>query len=296
MSSSFKSAFRPFTCRILLLEDIPDAAADLSQKLEQLESVVLRRAAGGPVTKEIANLDPDVVLVDIEIPRTNAHRLTTELRGKFHSRAPIVAVSRNRQEIERGWPKGDFDYRLVWPDDERTLLSIIEERTEIKDGGTINPACARMTAHGRLLLVEDNLFFAEATAEYLQSLGLDVLIAGNAQDALQAVRSFRPEIVLCDLSLPDMSGLDLLRTLRSDSEAKDAILAVLTAMDNIELRLIECETEVQVDFFFSKPLTEEHLSRLLKELSRKRQAAALTDLDNQGKSLGDPSSLNSIPE
>jgi DNA-binding response OmpR family regulator len=273
MSSSFKSAFSPISRRILLLEDIPDAAADLSQRLQQLESVVLRRAAGGPVTSEIVNLEPDVILIYIGTPRTNAYRLTTELRKKLCSRALIVAVSRSRQEIERGWPKGDFDYRVVWPNDERILLSLIGERTEIKDVGTIQPASARMTGHGRLLLVEDNLLLADATAEFIRLSGLDVLIAENGEDALQAVRNFRPEIVLCDLGLPDMSGMDLLRTLRSNSEAKDAVLAVLTAMDNVDLRLIECETDVQVDFFFSKPLTEEQLRRLLNELSSKRQAA-----------------------
>src|SRR5215475_6463105 len=127
MSSSFKSAFSPVTRRILLLENIPGAPADLSQKLEQLESVVLRRAACGPVTSEIVNLDPDVVLVDIGIPRTNAYRLTTELRKKLRSRALIVAVAHSRREIDRGWPKGDFDCRVVWPDDERVLLSLIAE-------------------------------------------------------------------------------------------------------------------------------------------------------------------------
>jgi CheY-like chemotaxis protein len=106
MSSSFKAAVRPTSRRIVLLEDITDAAADLSERLEQLEYVVLRRSAGDPVAAEIVNLEPDVVLMDIGTPRTNAHRLTTELRNKLRSRALIVAVSRSRREIERGWPKG----------------------------------------------------------------------------------------------------------------------------------------------------------------------------------------------
>jgi CheY-like chemotaxis protein len=272
MSSSFKPAFSPTSRRILLFEDIPDAAADLSQKLEQLEFIVLRRAAGGSMTSEVVDLEPDVVLMDIATPRTNAHRLTTEFRKRLRSRALIVAVSRSRQEIEGGWPKGDFDCKVVWPDDERILLSIIAERTEIKDVGTI-PVSACMTGHGRVLLIEDHVVLAEATSEFLGLSGLDVLIARDGEDALQAVRTLRPDIVLCDLSLPDMSGLDLLRTLRSNSNAKDAVLAVLTAMDKADLRLIERETDVQVDLFFSKPLTEDHLRRLLDVLRNKRWAA-----------------------
>src|SRR5262249_9445093 len=110
MSSSLKS--------VLLFEDSPDAAADLSHKLEQLKYFFPRHQAAIPVASEIVNLEPDVVLMDIGTPRTNAHRLTTELRKKLRSRAKIVAVSRSRQELERGWPKGDFDCRIVWPEDE----------------------------------------------------------------------------------------------------------------------------------------------------------------------------------
>jgi DNA-binding response OmpR family regulator len=130
-----------------------------------------------------------------------------------------------------------------------------------------------MTGGGRLLLVEDHVFLAEATAEFLRLSGFDVSIAVNGEDALEAVRTFRPDIVLCDLSLPDMSGLDLLRMLRSNSDAKEAVLAVLTAMDKVDLRLIECQTDVQVDLCFSKPLTEQQLRRLLNELGSRRQAA-----------------------
>src|SRR5262249_31380833 len=161
--------------------------------------------------------------------------------------APIVAVSRSRQEIERGWPKGDFDHRVVWPEDESILQSIIGERTQTRDSDSHPAARDHITDKARLLLVEDSAALAEATAEYLQFLGLDVCIAGNGKDALQAVGLFRPEIVLCDLRLPDMSGLDLLQALRLNRDTEGAVLALHSAMSEADLRLIACETNVQID-------------------------------------------------
>src|SRR5262245_39709863 len=53
----------------------------------------------------------------------------------------------------------------------------------------------------RLLLVDDNAVFAEATAEFLKIGGLDVRVAENGKDALETAEAFRPQIVLCDLML-----------------------------------------------------------------------------------------------
>src|SRR5262249_21653196 len=160
----------------------------------------------------------------IGAPRANAYKLTTELKKNLRKRALLIAVAPSR-EIERGWPKGDFDHRVAWPEEERILASIIADRPGINDGGALQSASGEMRRGVRLLLVEDNVVFGAATAEYLKRSGLEVLTAGNGKDALAAAGGFKPEVVLCDLTLPDMSGLDLLQRLRSNLETKDAVLA-----------------------------------------------------------------------
>lgn len=82
-----------------------------------------------------------------------------------------------------------------------------------------------------LLLIEDHADLANATADSLRLLGLDIQIAGSGNQALKMARAFRPAIVLCDLSLPDMSGLEVVRRLRGDPKTKHALLAVCTATD-----------------------------------------------------------------
>ena len=115
----------------------------------------------------------------------------------------------------------------------------------------------------RLLLVEDHSDFAEATAQFLKMAGVEVRIAKDGKKALEAFGAFRPQIVLCDLSLPDLSGLDLARAIRSNPQTKDIVFALYSALSDYELRALESEFGNQINLFLSKPLTDEKLKRLL---------------------------------
>jgi two-component system OmpR family response regulator len=118
-----------------------------------------------------------------------------------------------------------------------------------------------------VLLVEDHAAVAEATAEFLRLHGLDVRIAASGFEALKMVEEFHPVLVLCDISLPDMTGLDVARALRARGGAADLLLAMLTAMHAADLGELERETNIHgVDLYLSKPLTSEALTDLLSRL------------------------------
>jgi CheY-like chemotaxis protein len=118
----------------------------------------------------------------------------------------------------------------------------------------------------RVLLIDDHLPLAEATAEFMQDSGLEVRIASTGEEALGMVSTFRPEIVLCDLNLPDMPGSDVARVLRGTPGAKDALIVIHTAMHENDLPEACSGTDAPVNMYLSKPLTDEKLRRLLSEL------------------------------
>ena len=72
----------------------------------------------------------------------------------------------------------------------------------------------------RVLLVEDHEPLAEATAEFIRDKGLEVQIASNGREALEMAASFHPEIVLCDMRLPDMPGYEVAQALRALPDGK----------------------------------------------------------------------------
>src|SRR5262245_55751813 len=116
----------------------------------------------------------------------------------------------------------------------------------------------------RVLLVEDHAVFAEATAEFLRVAGLEVLIAESGERALERAVVFRPDIVLCDIRLPDMSGLEVGRALRANPVTAHALIAIHTAMDERDIEALEGGFKAnEFNLFLSKPLTKEKLNGLL---------------------------------
>jgi len=90
----------------------------------------------------------------------------------------------------------------------------------------------------RTLVVDDDFRVAELHAAYVERVpGFEV--AGRAQTgaaALNEVEQLRPDLVLLDIYLPDMSGLDVLQRLREDSHLPVDVIAVTAARDVDSLR------------------------------------------------------------
>jgi len=128
----------------------------------------------------------------------------------------------------------------------------------------MNRQLLRNTSPCRILLVEDNPELAEVTAEFIRLEGAEVRIAQSGQQALEIAEAFGPEIVLCDMRLPDMAGLDVLQALRSRESGKDALLVIYSALSEFDLRLLKRTVdESTVDVFLSKPINVESLNMLL---------------------------------
>ncbi len=116
----------------------------------------------------------------------------------------------------------------------------------------------------RLLIVEDDLFLREAFRMMLEDAGYDVSEAETGEAALKAVRSNLPHLVLLDLGLPDRSGLDVARDIKSDPEtAGIAIVALTGSVGTAEKKAC---LEAGCSAYFAKPLSPKEFLRKLPEL------------------------------
>jgi CheY-like chemotaxis protein len=120
----------------------------------------------------------------------------------------------------------------------------------------------------RLLLVEDHAGLAEVTQEFLQSEGLDVRLASSGREALAAAVAFQPDIVLCDLHLPDMAGLEVLSALRENPAVGHPLLVMHTVSSTAQEYSFDAP---EADLFLTKPINNEKLVMLLAELQRLRR-------------------------
>jgi CheY-like chemotaxis protein len=84
------------------------------------------------------------------------------------------------------------------------------------------------TAAARVLVVEDDRFLRRACEASLRQRGLDVVVAADGEEGLRLARAARPALVLLDLLMPKMSGLEVLRALKADDATRRIPVLVLS--------------------------------------------------------------------
>jgi two-component system, OmpR family, alkaline phosphatase synthesis response regulator PhoP len=117
----------------------------------------------------------------------------------------------------------------------------------------------------RILVVEDETPIAEAVGYALRGAGYDVDIVGDGNDALVATRERPFDLMVLDLMLPGLSGLDVCRAVRSDS---DLPIVMLTARDAELDRVLGLE--IGADDYVTKPFSVAELVSRVRALLRRR--------------------------
>ncbi|MDX6465411.1 MAG: hypothetical protein QOI27_451 [Gaiellaceae bacterium] len=122
-----------------------------------------------------------------------------------------------------------------------------------------------MPVSGRILVVEDETPIAEAVAYALRGAGYDVDLAADGEAGLEAARGRPFDLMVLDVMLPGLSGLDLCRALRAES---DMPIVMLTARDT-EHDVVN-GLEIGADDYVTKPFSVAELVSRVRSLLRRR--------------------------
>ena len=113
----------------------------------------------------------------------------------------------------------------------------------------------------RILIVDDNRDAADALAELMRDFGHDVSIAHDGRAALESAATHRPELVLLDISMPEMDGFAVARRLRDEVGLHDAILVALSGYGEDRHRRLS--RDAGFDHHVTKPVDALKLEELL---------------------------------
>jgi two-component system, OmpR family, response regulator RegX3 len=131
-----------------------------------------------------------------------------------------------------------------------------------------------MAAESRILLVEDESRIAEVVQQYLERDGHMVVWAATGADALDEAARRRPDLVVLDLGLPDMSGEDVCRRLRQGSDVPIIMLTARDAEEDLVRGL-----QLGADDYVTKPFSPRELTARVRALLRRAQVESEPQAD-----------------
>ncbi|RYD31034.1 MAG: response regulator transcription factor [Verrucomicrobiaceae bacterium] len=109
----------------------------------------------------------------------------------------------------------------------------------------------------RILVIEDQAAMRRNVALMLEMEGFEVLTADNGRTGLEAARSQRPDLILCDVMMPEMDGYAVVQTLRAEPEHASVPFVFLTARsDKADLRI---GMNFGADDYLTKPVVRDDL-------------------------------------
>ena len=123
-----------------------------------------------------------------------------------------------------------------------------------------------------ILVVDDELKIVQLARDYLEHAGFAVLTARDGKSALASVRAEKPDLIVLDLGLPEMDGLDVTRVLRKDSNVP---IIMLTARVEETDKLVGLE--LGADDYITKPFSPKELVARVRAVLRRTENTASGD-------------------
>lgn len=124
----------------------------------------------------------------------------------------------------------------------------------------------------KVLIVEDNMHMRLLLRSILNSIGIkSILEASNGQSALALLQECKPELVLTDLAMQPMDGLELTRTVRNGEISPNPFVPIIMVTGHTEKFRVEAARDAGVTEFLAKPITAQNLfARICEIIERPR--------------------------
>ena len=234
---------------VLAIDDNPDGI-DIIRKYLGEEYTVIGLLSGEDAVERARGLRPLAITLDILMPRMDGWQVLRDLKEDPETRdIPVIIVS-ILDDKRLGFSLGAADY-MVKPVAKEVLL----KRLQSLERGT------RIT---RVLIVDNEMETVRSIGNALKEANYEVLTSYNSDDAIRSIKDFKPHLVVLSLTLPQLSGFDVIEFLKTGQDVKEMPLIVLTYQDFTEQEIKELNGRIRA-ILNKGLLSEEDLSKGLKD-------------------------------
>ncbi|OLB88052.1 MAG: response regulator [Chloroflexi bacterium] len=204
---------------ILVVEDDPAAAELLTRQLVAAGYRTEVARTGREALARARQLQPAAITLDIILPEVDGWEVITQLKSdEKTSGIPIVVVS-VVDNPELGLALGAMDY-LVKPIEADDLIQRLN-RFNLRRSSSDNAL--------RVLVVDDDDAYRTLLTKTLEPAGFTVVPASGGREAIELAKSMKPDLVLLDLMMPEVTGFDVVEALHADESTRDTPIMVITA-------------------------------------------------------------------
>ena len=205
--------------RVLVIDDEPAARDLLRLYLEDAGYTVTAATSGEDAFAKLAGMRPDLITLDLSMPGMDGLSFLTTHGQSEHLRGIPVLVVSGTEAPERALAVG-ADAVLAKPIRRHELVDIVGRMLGDADGH-----------RPYILVVDDDPKAVKIVMSYFSDERADVRGAFGGREALEAIAARRPDVLILDLMMPDVSGFDVLAQLRSQPEMLDLPIVILTAKE-----------------------------------------------------------------
>jgi signal transduction histidine kinase/CheY-like chemotaxis protein len=268
---------------VLVIDDEP-AVRDLMSRSLGTEGIRIVTASDGEEgLRKAKDLHPDLIFLDVMMPKMDGWTVLTALKADpIMMRIPVVMLTIVTNK-EMGYVLGASEY-LTKPIDRDRLADVIDKYRP-KDPGRV------------VLVVDDDSATRQVLRRTLIRQGWSVIEAENGRVALERVATQRPSLIMLDLAMPEMDGLQFLAALRKDAVSAATPVVVLTSKDltpDERLQLTGNVDRILQKGAYSREALVNEVKNIVALCAAKKKIAAVSS-EASASCLSEPSDVSAAP-
>ena len=275
-NSSTRAADAHEKVKVLVADDSPEflvAATEFLKTNPRLETVGMA-LSGEDAIRLAERVNPDLVLVDYKMSEMTGAEAAEELKKLRPAPRVVIVTGHDDREFQLRATEAGADGFLSKDEFLERLDPLIDRMFFTRNSGgreslsdSLGQRIRKLNRDATVVLIDDDFVTQELVQFLLIEAGYRVFKAGTGEVGLELVREHRPELVLLDVGLPDISGIDVCRQIKADPNLTHTLVMHLSATHTSE-KDMEIGLAGGADAYCTLPFQKEQLLARVDSLVR----------------------------